>query len=73
MNYRLAKLREKLEEKELDAILISTAQNRRYISGFSGSAGYLVVSRDDAILATDFRYTEQAGDGVARFPRHQGG
>ena len=61
MNYRLAKLREKLEEKELDAILISTAQNRRYISGFSGSAGYLVVSRDDAILATDFRYTEQAG------------
>ena len=61
MNYRLAKLREKLEEKELDAILISTAENRRYISGFSGSAGYLVVSRDDAILATDFRYTEQAG------------
>ena len=62
MNYRLENLRKRLEEKELDAILISTPENRRYMSGFTGSAGYLVVSRDDAILATDFRYTEQAGN-----------
>ena len=62
MNYRLENLRKKLEERELDAILISTPENRRYVSGFTGSAGYLVVSRDDAILATDFRYTEQAGN-----------
>ncbi len=62
MNYRLENLRKKLEERELDAILISTPENRRYISGFTGSAGYLVVSKDDAILATDFRYTEQAGN-----------
>ncbi len=61
MNYRVENLRKKLEEKELDAILISTPENRRYLSGFAGSAGYLVVSRDNAILATDFRYTEQAG------------
>ena len=61
MNYRVENLRKKLEEKELDAILISAPENRSYISGFTGSAGYLVVSRHDAILATDFRYTEQAG------------
>ena len=60
MSYRLGNLRKRLEEKELDAILISAPENRRYISGFTGSAGYLVVSRDSAILATDFRYTEQA-------------
>ena len=60
MSYRLENLRQKLEEKELDAILISTPENRRHISGFTGSAGYLVVSRDSAVLATDFRYTEQA-------------
>ena len=60
MNRRLEYLRGRLEEKELDAILISTPENRRYISGFTGSAGHLVVSRDGATLATDFRYTEQA-------------
>ena len=57
---RLEKLRTKLEERDLDAFLVSTAENRRYVSGFAGSAGYLVVSRDQAFLATDFRYTEQA-------------
>ena len=62
MNYRLENLRNKLEEKALDAILISAPENRRYISGFTGSAGYLVVSRERAVLATDFRYVEQAGN-----------
>ena len=62
MNHRLESLCEKLEEKGLDAILISTAENRSYVSGFTGSAGYLLVSRDSAVLATDFRYTEQAGN-----------
>ena len=61
MNKRLENLREALQEKELDAILISTEENRRYVSGFSGSAGYLLVSQNDAVLATDFRYVEQAG------------
>ncbi len=57
---RLQKLREKLDKKELDAIFISQPENRFYLSGFDGSAGYLLVSPQDAILATDFRYVEQA-------------
>lgn len=57
---RLDKLRQKLAEKEIDGILISQPENRYYLSGFDGSAGYLVISPKDAILATDFRYTEQA-------------
>ena len=57
---RLEKLREKLDEKELDAIFISQPENRFYLSGFDGSAGYLLVSPQDATLATDFRYVEQA-------------
>lgn len=61
MNLRLKKLRNLLDEKELDALLISAPENRRYVSGFTGTAGYLVVSRNSAILATDFRYVEQAG------------
>jgi Xaa-Pro aminopeptidase len=57
---RLAKLRRRLAERELPAILISQADNRRYLSGFVGSAGHLLISQQRAILATDFRYTEQA-------------
>lgn len=57
---RLQKLRQKLTEKEIDAIFISQPENRYYLSGFWGSAGYLLISQKDAILATDFRYIEQA-------------
>ena len=60
-NKRLRKLRERLREQELDAILVSTPENRRHLSGFSGSAGHLLITQDDAVLATDFRYVEQAG------------
>ena len=57
---RLERLRAKIFEKHLDAFLVSTPENRNYISGFTGSAGYLLVSKDAAILGTDFRYIEQA-------------
>ena len=57
---RLQKLRQKLAEKEVDAIFISQPENRYYLSGFDGSAGFLLVTPQNAILATDFRYVEQA-------------
>ncbi len=56
---RLEKLRQALVEKRLEAILVSQAENRFYVSGFSGSAGYLLVTASMAVLATDFRYIEQ--------------
>ena len=57
---RIEKLRHKLAEAGLDAILVSQGDNRRYLSGFTGSAGFLLISEGKAILATDFRYVEQA-------------
>ena len=57
---RIEKLRHKLAEAVLDAILVSQGENRRYLSGFTGSAGFLLISERKAILATDFRYVEQA-------------
>jgi Xaa-Pro aminopeptidase len=60
MNERLNRLRGLLTEKGLDAILITQAENRRYLSGFHGTAGALIISDKAAVLATDFRYTEQA-------------
>ena len=64
---RLEKLRETFNEKELDAILISGPDNRRYLSGFTGSAGYLLVSQAEAVLATDFRYVQQASQQAPQF------
>jgi len=60
VNNRLKKLRGKLAEKDIDAIFITQSENRRYLSGFDGTAGYLIITRQKAVLATDFRYTEQA-------------
>lgn len=60
MPSRLDNLRYTLSEQQLDALFVSQAINRRYLSRFTGSAGYLLVTHNDAILATDFRYVEQA-------------
>jgi Xaa-Pro aminopeptidase len=58
---RIDKLAEGLGEKNIDGILISQPENRRYLSGFDGSAGFLLITADKRILATDSRYTVQAG------------
>jgi len=64
---RLAKLRGKLEDQGLDTFLVLQAENRRYLSGFSGedgqcdeSAGALFITPDRQMLATDSRYETQA-------------
>jgi Xaa-Pro aminopeptidase len=57
---RVQRLRQALEEKGLDGLLVSQPENRRYLSGFDGSAGFLLITAKDAVLATDFRYTERA-------------
>ncbi|CAM4482291.1 Xaa-Pro aminopeptidase [Paenibacillus endophyticus] len=67
MNARLSRLRSVLKEKKLEAILISHGPNRRYISGFTGSSGYAVVTGEHALLLTDFRYLSQAKEQAATF------
>jgi Xaa-Pro aminopeptidase len=57
---RLRKLRTSIAEKGLDALLLSQPENLRYLSGFTGSSGWLLISGQNANLATDFRYLEQA-------------
>lgn len=57
---RLARLRQSLVEKNIDGIFISQSENRYYLSGFDGSSGYLLITPRDTILATDFRYLEDA-------------
>jgi Xaa-Pro aminopeptidase len=64
---RLDELRKALEAQSLDAIVISQPQNRRYLSGFTGSAGTLFITQGKAVLITDFRYVEQAPKEAPRF------
>ena len=60
MKDRVDGLVAQLKEQGLDGVLISAPENRRYLSGFSGSAGFLFITKSGAVLATDSRYTEQA-------------
>ncbi|HEY3367636.1 MAG TPA: Xaa-Pro peptidase family protein [Symbiobacteriaceae bacterium] len=57
---RLQALRSHLAERRLDGIMITKPENRAYLSGFTGSAGTLLISEEHACLVTDFRYVEQA-------------
>ena len=61
MQNRLQRLRQQLASEGIGALFVSAPENRRYLSGFTGSAGYLVISQEHALLATDFRYWEQVG------------
>lgn len=57
---RLRRLHASIAETGPDGLFVSQPENRRYLSGFTGSAGWLLISGQRAILATDFRYVEQA-------------
>jgi Xaa-Pro aminopeptidase len=50
-----------LAVRKLDALLVSFSPNLRYLSGFTGSSGALLVLPGKSILFTDPRYTIQAG------------
>ena len=49
-----------LAADELDGLLVTSRANIRYLTGFSGSAALVMVTRADVLLVTDFRYDEQA-------------
>lgn len=57
---RIQKLAGKLKEARLDGILLLKDSNIRYISGFTGSESYVVISANSNTFITDSRYTEQA-------------
>ena len=53
-------LRTALSREGLDALLVTHLANIRYLTGFTGSAGLLLVRPADTVLITDFRYATQA-------------
>lgn len=67
MKERLEKLRKLLADQGVDAFITENQTNRRYLSGFTGSAGWVIVSMDQATLLTDFRYVDQATEQAKAF------
>lgn len=72
---RLARLRATLKRRGLSAALITHLPNVRWLCGFSGSAGSLLVSARDAVFFSDFRYRAQSRREVrgARLFEYTGG
>src|ERR1700756_3178480 len=66
MNFqaRQQKLREHLATTQFDALLISHLPNIRYLCGFTGSAGFLLVEESGSVFFTDVRYDTQAHEEV---------
>jgi Xaa-Pro aminopeptidase len=66
MNFlaRQKKLREQLASTRLDALLVSHLSNIRYLCGFTGSAGFLVVTETGSVFFTDVRYDTQGREEV---------
>jgi len=56
----LEQLRVSLRAQQSDVLIITSHQNRRYLTGFTGSAGTVVITPTQALLLVDFRYTQQA-------------
>ncbi len=56
---RLSKLRENFKPDELDGLLVSSATNVMYLTGFTGDSSVLVVGRERDIIISDGRFTTQ--------------
>ena len=63
---RLARLRRSMFDAGSAALLVTDITNIRYLTGFTGSAGVLLVDADGALLVTDGRYRDQAPDEIGR-------
>ena len=62
---RLRRLRAEMEVASLGALLVTKLDNVRYLTGFTGSAGMLLVTSTTALLTTDGRYRDQAAEQIS--------
>ncbi|KIL44369.1 M24 family metallopeptidase [Jeotgalibacillus soli] len=71
---KVVQLREQFSKHNIEGILITSTYNRRYMTNFTGTAGVVLISQDEALFITDFRYVEQASNQAAGYTivQHQG-
>ena len=61
---RIEKLRALMKKEIIDAYLVTSPANLRYLTNFTGTAGLALITLEKAFFITDFRYTEQASEQV---------
>ncbi|HZP89725.1 MAG TPA: aminopeptidase P family protein, partial [Actinomycetota bacterium] len=66
---RRKRLAARVEELELDALLVTRLASVRYLTGFTGSNGQVLLARGDAVFFTDGRYAEQSAHEVPDLER----
>ena len=64
MRRRISLLQKLLLKEKLDGLVVSGLNNIRYLCGYTGSNGMMIVTRREAVFYTDFRYQEQVKDEV---------
>lgn len=64
---KFQKLTNQFDELNIDALLITSPYNRRYMTGFTGTAGVALITKQEKVFVTDFRYTEQATEQAKGF------
>ncbi|QPC46836.1 M24 family metallopeptidase [Mangrovibacillus cuniculi] len=57
---KVNRIRDSFKSLGIEAILVTSTYNRRYMTGFTGSSGVALITEEEALFITDFRYTEQA-------------
>ena len=66
---RIQSLLSRLGDEGLDALVVSHPPNIRYLTGFSGSAGVLLVCPQGVLFITDFRYDTQSREEIGSLAR----
>lgn len=61
------KVQQLLEREKLDALLVMSSYNRRYLSNFTGTSGALVITPERRYLISDFRYKAQGAEQAEAF------
>ena len=70
---RTDRLVELLQARDLDSLLVTDLLNVRYLTGFTGTNGAAIVTPDERLFFTDFRYVEQASQQVPEYERVEAG
>ncbi len=72
LSRRLKSVQAKLDEDQLDLLLVSDPENQFYLSGFAGgftgARAFLLVTKEAAFLQVDLRYYSQALEEIDDFP-----
>ncbi|HKZ21667.1 MAG TPA: Xaa-Pro peptidase family protein [candidate division Zixibacteria bacterium] len=66
MSNRISKVLSSLEKEGLDALLVAKPTNLRYLCGYTGSNGLLLITPKEKVFITDFRYKDQVQQEIPR-------